>query len=88
MQTDVDMEVLVESIQAAAMRRGLFVGYMPAFERWTVTNPHTTEIVGGDKRLEKIFDVLDNWEPVIASVEDIELRMYAAEGAPAPRRRV
>ena len=67
MQTDCDMDVLIGTIQKAAMRRGLFCAYTPLYEAWTVINPATGgqivgmrgQIVGMHAQLEKIFDILD-----------------------------
>ena len=60
MQTYIDMEVLMESIQNAAMRRGLFVTYTPRLYQWAVINPKAEgKIVGRHPQLEKIFDILD-----------------------------
>lgn len=60
MQMELDGDLLMASIQAAATRRGLCVGYMELIEKWTVTDPSAGgKLVGAHERLEKIFDVLD-----------------------------
>ena len=65
MQTDFDVDVLMGTIQRAAMRRGLFVTYFPMLEKWTVADPvDGGKIVGDATQLETIFDVLDEFEIV------------------------
>ena len=60
MQTDCDMDVLMDTLQKAAMRRGLYVAYTPLYQAWTVINPATGgQMVGKRVQLEKIFDILD-----------------------------
>ena len=58
MQIDFDIDVLMESVQSAAKRRGHFVAYVPMYEKWCVTS-FGGRIVGGDEHLDRIYDVLD-----------------------------
>ena len=39
MQVEADFEVVVAQVQDMALRRGLFVAYMPLIEAWTVNDP-------------------------------------------------
>ena len=64
MQVDFDVDILMETIQGAAIRRSLYVAYMPMKQQWVVNNPMGGKIVGSHARLENIFEVLDRWEIV------------------------
>ncbi len=94
MQVDFDVDVLMASLQTAAMRRGLFVAYMPLIEKWTVNNPIGGEVVGSEAQLEKIFGVLDQWE-IVNNLPDLDdpditdhllLHPRQADFSPARRR--
>ena len=72
MQIEFDVEVLMETIQNAALRRRHFVAYVPLRKTWCVTSPNGL-IRGERAQLEKIFDVLDTL-PIVQEVPDADTK--------------
>ena len=64
-QTEVDIQVLVDQIQEAALRRQLFVDWHVGHQKWTITSPNWGgAIVGWAEKLEDLFAVLDQY-PIV-----------------------
>ena len=76
MPTVYDAEVLYASLDEAASRRCLHLAYMPMTEEYVLTSPLTCTIVGREKRLEKVLDILDQF-PIVWALPDVEERQWA-----------
>ena len=72
MQLDYDVDALLASLQSAAMRRGMYIGFVPARQAWCVMRFSDGRVaVGCEEKLEKIFDVLDRF-PIVQDAPKIK----------------
>ncbi len=92
MQVEADFEVVVAQVQDMALRRGLFVAYMPLVEAWTVNDP----AAGGkmllyDAEIERLIEFLDGYAVVNVLPADFDGELAVIHNPqfnPAKRRPV
>ncbi len=90
MQVEADFEVVVAQVQDMALRRGLFVAYMPLIEAWTVNDPAAGgKILLYDAEIERLIEFLDCYEVVNVLPADFDGELtviHKPQFNPAKRR--
>ncbi len=90
MQVEADFEVVVGHVQDMALRRGLFVAYMPLIEAWTVNDPAAGgKMLKYDAEIERLIEFLDGYEVVNVLPADFDGELtliHNPQFKPAKRR--